>query len=281
MLRRSLLVLAALAAVVPFVPRAQQPQSGPLEAGFADPPPEARLRCYWWWLNGNTNEAAITRDLEQMRAKGYGGALLVDANGSEQQRNRMVPAGPMFGTARWRELYRHALKEAARLNLEISLNVESGWNLGGPAVKPEQGAKLLTFSRVAAQGPGEIRRALPQPPATIGFYRDIAVLAYPLRHGEALPKRPIRQLALKTAAQEFGMSAPNTLPLLEDLAAEPGEQDAQVGEVLDLSGKMTPDGTFTWQAPGGEWEILRVGYMASGAKVSTSSGAPCGPPDSG
>ena len=273
MLRRSLLVLAALAAVVPFVPRAQQPQSGPLETGFADPPPEARLRCYWWWLNGNTNQAAITRDLEQMRAKGYGGALLVDANGSEQQRNRMVPAGPTFGTARWRELYRHALKEAARLGLEISLNVESGWNLGGPAVKPEQGAKLLTFSRVAAQGPGEIRRALPQPPATIGFYRDIAVLAYPLRHGEALPKRPIRQLALKTAAQELGMSAPNTLPLLEDLAAEPDEQDAQVREVIDVSAKMTPDGTFTWQAPAGAWEILRVGYMASGAKVSTSSGA--------
>jgi alpha-L-rhamnosidase len=273
MLRRTLLVLAALAAVVPFVPRAQQPHSGPLETGFLNPPPEARLRCYWWWLNGNTNEAAITRDLEQMRAKGYGGALLVDANGSEQQRNRMVPAGPTFGSARWRELYRHALKEAARLGLEISLNVESGWNLGGPDVKPEQGAKLLTYSRVTVQGPGEIRRALPQPPAAIGFYRDIAVLAYPLRHGEALPRRPIRQLALKTASQEFGMSAPNTLPLLEDLAAEPGEQDAQVGEVLDLSAKMTPEGAFAWQAPAGAWEILRVGYMASGAKVSTSSGA--------
>jgi hypothetical protein len=263
--------LALLAAMA--VPILSEPNRDALREGFLNPPLEARLRCYWWWLNGNTNEAAITRDLEQMSAKGYGGALLVDANGSEQQRNRMVPAGPMFGTARWRELYRHALKEAARLNLEISLNVESGWNLGGPAVKPEQGAKLLTFSRVAVRGPGEIRRALPPPPAKIGFYRDIAVLAYPLRHGEAMPKRPIRQLALKTAAQEFGMSAPNTLPLLEDLAAEPGEQDAQVGEVLDLSGKMTPDGTFTWQAPGGEWEILRVGYMASGAKVSTSSGA--------
>ena len=269
MLRRTLLVLAALAAVVPLVP--QQPKA--LETGFALPPPEARLRCYWWWLNGNTNEAAITRDLEQMHAKGYGGALLVDADGSGQQGNRMVPAGPTFGSARWRELYRHALQEAARLDLEISLNVESGWNLGGPAVKPEQAAKLLTFSRVAVQGPGEIRRALPLPPAKIGFYRDIAVLAYPLRHGEAMPKRPIRQLALKTAAQELGMSAPVTLPLLEDLTAEPGEQDALVGEVVDLSAKMTPDGAFAWQAPAGAWEILRVGYMASGAKVSTSSGA--------
>jgi hypothetical protein len=270
MLRRTLLLLVALAALVPLV---SQQARGPLETGFADPPPEARLRCYWWWLNGNTNEPAITRDLEQMRAKGYGGAILVDANGSEQQGNRMVPAGPTFGSPRWRELYRHALREAARLGLEISLNVESGWNLGGPSVKPEQGAKLLTFSRIAVRGPGEIRQALPQPPATIGYYRDIAVLAYPLRHGEAMPQRPIRQLALKTASQEFGMSAPDTLPLLEDLPSEPDEQDSQVADVIDVSARMTPDGAFAWQAPAGEWEILRVGYMASGAKVSTSSGA--------
>ena len=138
-------------------------------------------------------------------------------NGARRARRSAAP--------RWRELYRHALKEAARLDLEISLNVESGWNLGGPAVQPEHAAKLLTFSRVTAQGPGEIRRALPRPPAKIDYYRDIAVLAYPLDHGESLPARPIRQLALKTAALEFGMSAPVTTSLLEDPPAEPGEQD--------------------------------------------------------
>ena len=25
---------------------------------------EARLRCYWWWLNGNVTKEAITRDLD-------------------------------------------------------------------------------------------------------------------------------------------------------------------------------------------------------------------------
>src|ERR1035441_4935783 len=69
------------------------------------------------------------------------------------------------------------------------------------------------------------------------------------------------------------MSPPIPLPLLEDVPAEPGEQDALVRDVIDLSANMAPDGAFTWQAPAGAWEILRVGYMASGAKVSTSSGA--------
>jgi hypothetical protein len=262
-------ILLAAALVLPLI---SGPARDPLETGFSDPPPEARLRCYWWWLNGNTNEATITRDLDEMRAKGYGGAILVDANGSEQQRNRMVPAGPMFGTPRWRELYRHALKEAARNGLEISLNIESGWNLGGPTVTPEHAAKLLTFSRAAVHGPGEVHCTLTQPPARTGWYRDIAVLAYPLRHGEAMPKRPIQQLAVKTASMELGMSAPKTMGLLEDTDPETGEQDAQVADVIDVTPKMSPDGAFEWTAPAGQWEILRVGYAASGARVSTSSG---------
>src|ERR1019366_6636293 len=69
------------------------------------------------------------------------------------------------------------------------------------------------------------------------------------------------------------MSAPVTAPLLEDIAGQPGEQDARIAEVIDVTSNMQPDGSFAWQAPAGTWEILRLGYMASGARVSTSSGA--------
>src|ERR1017187_6918552 len=31
-----------------------------LEAGWDNPPNEARLRAYWWWLNGNVTKASIT-----------------------------------------------------------------------------------------------------------------------------------------------------------------------------------------------------------------------------
>ena len=39
-----------------------------LEAGFAQPPRAARLRAYWWWLNGNVTKESITRDPEEMAA---------------------------------------------------------------------------------------------------------------------------------------------------------------------------------------------------------------------
>ncbi len=254
------------------------PESNALETGFRNPPAAARMRCYWWWLNGHTTPATITRDLEEMKAKGYGGALLVDADGSGQNGNRQVAPGPTFGSPAWRELYLHAIREADRLGLEITLNVQSGWNMGGPMVTAERSPKLLTWSRVSVEGPAAVSRDLPAPPVREGFYRDIAVLAYPLRHGASLAgqdnqRRPIRQLAIKIASQEAGFSMPASMPLLEDVPAEPGEEDAAVREVRDLSKSMAADGRLVWQAPAGAWEILRIGYTSSGARVSTSSGA--------
>jgi hypothetical protein len=247
-----------------------------LRHGFAVPPPSARLRCYWWWLNGNTTEATIDRDLQAMAAKGYGGALLVDANGSNQNGNRDVPAGPAFASPAWVKLYLHALGEARRLHLEISFNITSGWNLGGPGVTPEDGSKVLAWTRqMATASPTQ---HLAAPAAKNGFYRQIAVLAYPLRHGEPLPglgsPRPaIRDLPFKSASAETGFSMPD-LPLLQDVAPQAGEQDADLGQVIDLSAQTAADGTLAWQPPDASaWEILRIGYTDSDARVSTSSGS--------
>lgn len=40
-----------------------------------------RLCCYWQWPKGNTTEQTITCDLVGMKFHGYGGAILVDADG--------------------------------------------------------------------------------------------------------------------------------------------------------------------------------------------------------
>jgi hypothetical protein len=266
---KRLLLLTAAAAVVAFGAAAPR---DPLRAGFLDPPPEARLRCYWWWLNGNVTKGSITRDLEEMRARGFGGVMLFDAGGAEQRGNHQVKAGPLFGSPAWRELFRHTLAEASRLQLEVSLNIGSGWNLGGPTVTPEQSGKVVTFSKTSVKGPARVDQVLAAPQSAHGFYRDIAVLAYPLRHGPGPAKRPIQQLPFKASFRETGGSMPPSAPLLFDLPAEPGEEDTRARDVTVVSDRMDAAGRFRWEAPAGDWEILRFGYTSSGSRVSTSSG---------
>ena len=116
-----------------------------LEEGFANPPRQYGVRCWWWWLNSNVTKEAITRDLEAMHNKGFSGAMIFDA-GTELRwgPDKNVPNGPMFSSPEWTELYLYALKEAKRLGLELGLSIQSGWNLGGPFVTLEDKAKQIT-----------------------------------------------------------------------------------------------------------------------------------------
>jgi hypothetical protein len=207
-----------------------------------------------------------------MRDKGFGGAMIMDAGGAGQQGNHEVPAGPLFGSPAWRELLKHTLREAARLDLELSLNIMSGWNLGGPTVKPEHSAKLVTWSKTFVKGPSRLDQTLPAPASREGFYRDVAVLAFPLRNGAEAARRPIGLLEFKASFKEFGYSMPATEPLLFDSPSEAGEEDAAVGQVRLISEHMDASGRLRWDVPPGDWEILRFGYTSSGRRVSTGSG---------
>ena len=245
-----------------------------LETGWDNPPNDARLRAYWWWLNGNVTKTSITRDLEQMKARGFGGAVLFDANGASQDGNDTVPHGPTFFTPEWRELYRHTLREADRLDLEISLNIQSGWNLGGPVVTRDNAAKKYVWSETRIVGGRTVEIPLTAPKSREKFYRDIALVA--LRVNSApdnragVPLKNWKQKALQESLQPF--SAPDSSPLFEELPAPVGGQDILVSDVLDLTRNLSSEGTLRWEVPAGDWEVLRFGYtIGDHAYVSTSS----------
>ena len=243
-------------------------EASDLESGFQNPPHSAGIRAFWWWLNSNVTKEAITRDLEEMKAKGFGGALIFDADGSSQRGNRKVPAGPVFGSPEWTELFVHACQEAKRLDLELSLNIQSGWNLGGPKVTAEEATQTLVWSKTEVKGPANIKQALPSPQFR-DFYRDVAVIAVPIP--TAGTPRPIEDLHLKSATRELGMSAPDCRFLLNTAPALPGELMVKSSEIVNLSAKMHDEGTLRWDVPEGAWVVLRIGHTATGAHVSTQS----------
>jgi hypothetical protein len=240
------------------------------EAQFRKPDTKYGPSCFWWWLNGNVTKASISRDLEEMRAKGFRGALIFDAGGAEQQGNGAVPAGPLFGSAEWRNLFRHAVEEASRLGLELALNIQSGWNLGGPDVQPEEAAKLITWSSHIVSD-GEDASVLPLPEHRQGFYRDIAVLALPYRPLlDSLA--PVSDLKAKGAFGEAAFSAHDMRFLLHDKLPDDGRYHVLPEEVINLTGRLDRDGRLRWKAPPGRWQVFRFGYTNNGAHVSTSSG---------
>ncbi|MGB0071739.1 MAG: glycosyl hydrolase [Terracidiphilus sp.] len=281
--------MAVLAAVLATPLRAQTPPADALRAGFEQPPASAKMRCYWWWLNGNTTAETITRDLEGMKAKGLGGAILVDADGSGQQGNLETPLGPPIGSPAWIALFVHALDEAKRLGLEISLNVTSRLDvgiIGGPTVTAADAMKQLTWSRAIVDGGGDRSVQLAQPAGRNGFYRPIAVLAYPIRHGAALPgdagseRTPIVNLEFKAASRETGFSMPASDRIMRDEHSVAGEEDADVNEVVDLRSHFNENGQLNWTFPPGTWEVLRIGYTDTPTPdhLRDSAGTPLGLP---
>jgi (4-O-methyl)-D-glucuronate---lignin esterase len=239
-----------------------------------DPPPQARLRAYWWWLNSNVTKESITRDLEQMKAKGFGGAVLMDAGGAEQDGNAQVPAGPTFFSDPWRELFKHTLREADRLGLEISLNIQSGWNLGGPIVKPEDAAKKLVFTQTQITGPAAGPIDLPKPKGRDNWYRDLYVVAYPVKSdAKPNPAGSLKNWPEKAVYKSLNFSAPDTSMLLEENPAAETDENIPTKDVLDLTAHFdAASGKLDWNAPAGNWEVLRLGCtIGDHSYVSTNS----------
>lgn len=159
---------------------AAQAASPALEEGFAHPPDSARPHTWWHWLNGNVTREGITADLEAMQRVGVGGAQIFDVAPG-------IPAGRVdYMTPEWRAMVKHAVQEADRLGLELCIHNCAGWSSsGGPWITPQYAMQMVTVSEAEAKGPAHFATALPQPPTRLGYYRDIAVLAFPTPADEA------------------------------------------------------------------------------------------------
>ncbi|MCA9436692.1 MAG: glycoside hydrolase, partial [Candidatus Omnitrophica bacterium] len=246
-----------------------------LETNFQNPPREAGVRCWWWWLNSNVTKESITRDLEEMHKKGFSGAMIFDA-GTELRwgPDENPPNGPQFGGPEWTELYLHALQEAKRLGLKIGLSIQSGWNLGGPRVTLDDTAKQITWSEIQIKGGQTVNETLPTPKSNYDYYRDISVLAWPTKTSGAIQdatRQPIRDLTAKSGAKELGGSAPDCRFLLDDFPSVEGEEDARLDDVVDIGSHLDEHGVLTWEAPDGDWTVMRIGYTPTTAHVATSS----------
>ena len=221
-----------------------------LERGFTAPPAVARPHTWWHWMNGNITKAGITADLEAMRAVGLGGAQIFNVSES-------IPDGPApFMSPQWRELLTFAVQEADRLGLELCMHNCAGWSSsGGPWIQPEQAMQKVVLSELQLSGPGHTAAAMPQPETRHGFYRDIAVLAF--------PKPPDAARRIADAGPKAGYEARYGIDPALDVY--PPAAVIARNQIVDVTDRLTADGTLSWDVPAGNWTVLRFGYTPTGA----------------
>src|SRR5512139_3759404 len=148
------------------------------ERDFFDPPLSARPSVLWAWLNGFVDRGQLTRELEELKAKGFGGAIVWDV-GSLADPKKIIPAGPAFLGPESVASISHAIDEAGRLGLELGLFASSSWNAGGAWIKPENASRQLLCREIEVQGPGRVRTTVPLPDGVTAHWKDVAVLAVP------------------------------------------------------------------------------------------------------
>lgn len=139
-----------------------------------------------------------------------------------------IYGGSADASPQWRAKVRWTLREASRLELDAVVCIGSA-GCESKHTRPEFAQKELTFSETKVRGAARIEAMLPKKGAaktpknadgSPQFYWDVAVFAVP------------------------ATKAPVPLAAVRDISAC---MDAATGKVV-------------WDAPDGEWRILRVGY---------------------
>lgn len=257
---------------------------------FVSPPESARSSCYWWWFNGLVDEEGIRRDLEAFKAKGMGGVLMV--NSSDGLGGARIPKGATFLSEEWKALYRFAMKEAARLNIEVGINLSSGWCMGGPWIRPENAGRWYLQSMMELKGPQQFNGILPLPGNRVGYdkvfnppgykeyidlplarldYRDTSVVAirtsakeHKIAGGRA---ELLEAKANRKDASNFAKSFEITDPVQRPWMNNAEDAAVPLTDVIDLTGKMDTDGQLHWEVPPGTWTVVRTGHRMTGSKL--------------
>ncbi len=156
---------------------------------FATPPRAAGVHAWWHWVDGAITREGITKDLEALAKQGVVQATILNV-GLFEGRDFGVPR-VRFASPEWFAMLRFALDEAKRVGIRIGVHNCDGWSSsGGPWVAPEQSMKQLAWTKALVEGGRPLDLALVRPAEVSGFYRDVAVVAYPTAsEAERLPGR--------------------------------------------------------------------------------------------
>ena len=237
-----------------------------LEQCFKYPPHEVRPQAWWWWLQTPTTKEAITLDLEEMKAKGLSGCMVLDGGvgpfGPHKWKKKTIidtteiryeitdeykggslskPKETMeMWSKPWRDMVRFASKEAGRLGLDFGVFIGPA-GCAAPWVTPNYGQQELVWSDVIVDGDLQINQMLEKPITPVQI------------------KRQRENQVVKDSQNAY----------YSDVAvlAIPEKGEIALNEILDITDKLDEKGRIKWKAPKGQWRIIRFGYRPTGRNL--------------
>ncbi len=287
-----LILICSLALLLQGNLKAQILKPTKLEQDFKNPPQTVKPSCFWFWLNNSIDKDGITRDLEEFKAKGMGGVILIC--GSNWSGGAPAYRGPDFLSPGWRELFKYSLKEASRLGMEVAMNFcASGWTMGGPWITPEMNGRWFVQSELSVSGPQKFKGQIPMPDPRGGYkppyqlnvsasmnwpkdkmdYRDNSIVAFREvdKQANLLGEERLKLLDAKSNRKDgYCFLLPKEVmdPTITPWTSLPGDKAINPSDVIDLTCKVKPDGSLDWDVPDGNWTIIRTGHVATGAPLS-------------
>ncbi|MEX0882811.1 MAG: glycosyl hydrolase [Cyclobacteriaceae bacterium] len=221
--------------------------------GFQSPPPYAHPIVYHWWLGGHVDTVRLKEEIHAFKEAGVAGFTIFEIGSRDTV---LVGTGPEYLGDESLKTIQLAVEEAGKLGMEVGLNTASSWNAGGNWLTPEHAAKSIYQSKVTISGNKQkIKIPFPDIPETDPRGRKRMI-----EFGE--DGKPIY-------TEEIAVLA---IPELS------GNSLADTSKILDVSEFFNPDTEIlSWDAPVGEWKIVRYVSSNSGENLVLPSKYSAGP----
>jgi len=240
----------------------------PLRSGFENPPPAARPRVWWHWMNGNITREGIKLDLEWMHRIGLGGIQIFDAALATP---KVVDKRLVYMTPEWKDAFKYATTLADQLGLEVAIAGSPGWSeTGGPWVPPAQGMKKYVWSETPVEGGKPFKGVLAHPPTTTGpfqnmgaagrgpsYYADAAVVAF-RRASSDVPMRDLHpKITASAGTPDLGLLSDGDLSKTTQLPVPKEGESAWIQ--YEFAAPQTIRAVSIVMREASEWDIISAG----------------------
>jgi len=222
-------------------------------AGFLSPPSHAYPIVYHWWLGGHVDTVRLKEEIHAFKDAGIAGFTIFEIGSRDTV---LVGAGPEFLGDESLETIRFAVEEAGKLGLEVGLNTASSWNAGGNWLTPEHAAKSIYQSKVTLIGGNNQAIKIPFPDIPETDPRGRKRMIDYGNDGKPVYSEEIAVLAIPAFSGSVG----------------------DTSSIHDISRYFDPQSeVLDWEAPEGEWKIVRYVSSNSGENLILPSKYSAGP----